>query len=103
MNALELLLIQGGFTPRQLGLDDDVYDPEAPRGIPAKARLYGDSQQEIRERDANPRANAGRLPGTHAARLWPLTERQVEAQRQSERDLVRGAEREAAARRGAVT
>jgi hypothetical protein len=32
--------------------------------------------------------------------LWPLTDRQAEAQRQSERDLVRGAEREAAARRG---
>jgi hypothetical protein len=32
--------------------------------------------------------------------LWPLTKRQADAQRQSERDLVRGAEREAAGKRG---
>jgi hypothetical protein len=99
MTALGLLLDRGGFAPRQLGLNDDVYDPGAPRGIPAKARLYGDHPREIRARDANPRANAGRAPGT-PGRLWPLTDRQAEAQRQSERDLVRGAEREAAARRG---
>jgi hypothetical protein len=31
--------------------------------------------------------------------LWPLTERQAEAQRASERDMVRAAERERDARR----
>jgi hypothetical protein len=106
MTAVELLLLRGGWTPAQLRLPDDVVDPDAPRGIPARARLYNHNNPVDRHLERqDPRLNAGRAPGAKTrSRLpapdpCPLTKLQAEAQRQSERDLVRAAERERDARR----
>ena len=41
MNALELLLLRGGFTPHELGLPEDVLDPQAPAGIPCRGKIDG--------------------------------------------------------------
>jgi hypothetical protein len=101
MTLSELLLLRGGWTPAELGLPDDVYDPDAPRGIPARGRLYNRNNPvdaHLVERD--PRLNAGRPPGAESRPVADnLTLRRAEAQRQSEHDLVRGAERERDARR----
>jgi hypothetical protein len=108
MTLTELLLIRGGYTPAQLGLPDDVHDPLAPRGLPARARLYDANNPvhaHLEKRDV--RANAGRPPGASdrippAPVPWPLTRGQAEAQRHSECALVRAAERERDERRARV-
>jgi hypothetical protein len=39
MTVTELLLLRGGFAPRQLGLPDDVLDPKAPPVLPLHAKI----------------------------------------------------------------
>jgi hypothetical protein len=89
MNACELILLRAGWTPLQLGLPDDVYDPAAPRGIPARDRI--DTRSDCRGRGAQQAVD--RIIKN------AQTEGQNEAQRESERDLVEGAERERDERR----
>jgi len=101
MTLSELLLLRGGWTPAQLGLPGGVYGPEAPAGIPCRGQLYSHRAEDARARAAAPRLNAGRAPESFAKSTARLDResRRAEAQRQSERDLVRAAERERDERR----
>jgi hypothetical protein len=106
MNALDLVLLRAGWTPLQLGLPDDVYDPAAPRGIPARDRI--DTRSDCRGRGAKMKPETIEdfvARGLRAQQAVDRiiknaqTEGQNEAQRESERDLVEGAERERDERR----
>jgi hypothetical protein len=111
MTLTELLLIRGGWTPAELRLPDDVHDPAAPRGVPAKGKIgntWGPGGQfsscnganEYYRLKARRKAQAERQAEAQRARPRPTqTDGQAEAQRASERDMVRAAERERDARR----
>jgi hypothetical protein len=60
MTLTELLLLRGGWTPAQLGLPDDVYDPAAPRGVPCRGDVGRDGWRS--RNHGRVRGSANRMP-----------------------------------------